>query len=58
MKQTDTLTNFFNHHLWANLRLLERCVELSDEQLATTAVGTYGSIRDTLEHIALSLIHI
>jgi len=51
MKPTDTLTTLFNHHLWANLRLLEHCAELTPEQLEATAVGGYGSIRQTLEHI-------
>ncbi|MBW7884165.1 MAG: DinB family protein [Caldilineaceae bacterium] len=51
MKSTDTLTTLFSHHLWANLRLLERCAELTPEQLNGTAIGTYGSIYDTLHHI-------
>ena len=51
MKSTDTLTTLFSHHLWANLRLLERCAELTDEQLDAAIPGAYGSIRDTLEHI-------
>jgi uncharacterized damage-inducible protein DinB len=51
MKPTDTLTTLFNHHLWANLRLLEHCAELTPEQLEATAIGGYGSIRETLEHI-------
>lgn len=52
MQYTDTLTTFFKHHLWANMLLLERCAQLTDEQLDTTVVGTYGTIRDTLRHIA------
>ncbi len=51
MKPSDTLTTLFKHNLWANLRLLECCAELTDEQLDTTILGTFGSIRDTLEHI-------
>ena len=51
MKSADTLTTLFSHHLWANLRLLERCAELTSEQLEATISGAYGSIRDTLEHI-------
>jgi len=54
MKPTDTLTTLFRHHLWANLRLLERCAALTPEQLDATLVGTFGSIRDTLEHIVLA----
>ena len=51
MKPTDTLTTLFSHHLWANLSLLEICSGLSDEQLDASIPGTYGSIRDTLQHI-------
>ncbi len=51
MKPTDTLTTLFSHNLWANLRLLERCAGLTDERLDATVVGTFGSIRDTLQHI-------
>jgi uncharacterized damage-inducible protein DinB len=54
MKSTDTLTTLFSHNLWANLRLLDRCSELSSEQLATTVLGTFGSIHDTLQHITLA----
>ncbi len=54
MKTTDTLTTFFEHHLWANLELFERCTELSSEQLTSSVPGTFGSIIETLEHIALS----
>ena len=66
MNPTDTLTTLYRHNRWANLRLLERCAGLSDEQLDATLLGTFGSIRDTLQHIviaersylSLSLIHI
>ncbi len=51
MNPTDTLTTLYHHHRWANLRILERCVGLSDEQLDATLLGTFGSIRDTLQHI-------
>jgi uncharacterized damage-inducible protein DinB len=53
-EQTDNsvLTTLFHHNTWANLKLLDFCEALSDEQLAASAPGTYGSIRDTLLHIA------
>ena len=51
MKPTDSLTILFSHHLWANLQLFEQCADLTAEQLNTTAIGGYGSIQDTLEHI-------
>ena len=52
MNATDTLTTIFSHNLWANLSLVDLCAGLSDAQLDATAVGVYGSIRDTLQHIA------
>ncbi len=54
MKPTDTLATLFNHNLWANLRLLERCAALSSKQLNASISGAYGSIRDTLQHIVTS----
>jgi uncharacterized damage-inducible protein DinB len=54
MKPTDTLTTLFSHNLWANLRLLERCAELTREQLDTSIPGAYSSIHDTLQHIVTS----
>ncbi len=54
MQPTDTLTVLFRHHLWANLRLLERCAALTDAQLATRIPGVYGSILATLQHIVTS----
>jgi uncharacterized damage-inducible protein DinB len=51
MEPTDTLTNLFSHNLWANLNLLERCAELTEEQLQASIPGAFGSIHDTLQHI-------
>ena len=48
---TSVLTTLFAHNTWANLRLLDFCAKLSDEQLDATAIGCFGSIRDTLWHI-------
>jgi uncharacterized damage-inducible protein DinB len=48
---TSVLAGLFRHNLWANLKLLDFCAGLSDEQLAATAVGAYGSIRATLAHM-------
>jgi len=47
---TSSLGDAFAHHGWATLRVLDVCGELSDEQLATSVPGTYGSILDTLRH--------
>ena len=48
---TSVLTKLFGHNAWANLKLLDFCEGLSDEQLNATAIGCFGSIRDTLRHI-------
>ena len=47
----NTLQTIFKHNQWANLRLFEKCNELSDAQLDADINGVYGSIRDTLLHI-------
>lgn len=51
MNQPDVLTHLFRHHLWANLRLLDRCAQLTDDQLSARIPGSYGTIRETLQHI-------
>lgn len=45
------LTHAFDHHVWATLRLLDVCLELSPEQLETSVPGTYGSVLDTMRHL-------
>ncbi len=50
----SVLATLFRHNLWANLGLLEACAALSDEQLETSAIGGFGAIGDTLQHIARS----
>lgn len=44
------MADAFAHHVWATERVLEACDGLTDEQLATTVPGTYGSILDTMRH--------
>ena len=39
------------HHAWATERLIDACADLTPEQLATPAPGTYGSILDTFRHL-------
>jgi uncharacterized damage-inducible protein DinB len=41
----------FAHHVWATLRLIDACLELGPEQLATAVPGTYGSILETQRHL-------
>jgi uncharacterized damage-inducible protein DinB len=45
------LADAFGHHTWATLRVMDACEGLSEEQLATTAPGTFGSIIDTMRHL-------
>lgn len=45
------LADAFDHHVWATLRLIDTCLALDPEQLATTVPGTYGSIIDTMRHL-------
>ncbi|MFL5732733.1 MAG: DinB family protein [Chloroflexia bacterium] len=51
---TSVLTRLFNHNTWANLKLLDFCAGLSEEQLDATVIGSFGSIRDTLVHFVSS----
>ena len=51
---TTGLPEFFKYNLWANLRLLDECAPLSDEQLDFSIVGTQGSVRQTLMHLFTS----
>ncbi len=48
---TAGLSDFYKYNLWANLRLLDACAQLSDAQLDATMPGTYGSVRQTLMHL-------
>jgi uncharacterized damage-inducible protein DinB len=47
----SSIVEMFRHNRWANLRLFDACLNLSDEQLAASVAGTYGALRDTLLHI-------
>jgi uncharacterized damage-inducible protein DinB len=46
-----TLGEFFRHNRWANVRLLEACRDLTDEQRARSVEGTYGELGYTLIHL-------
>jgi uncharacterized damage-inducible protein DinB len=45
------LADAFGHHTWATLRLIDACLPLTSEQLATPVPGTFGSILDTVRHL-------
>ena len=46
-----TLVELIRYNNWANAQILAACQELTPDQLASAAPGTYGTIRDTLIHI-------
>jgi len=47
-----SLEKLFEHNNWANLKIIEACVSLDDQQLdAGPKSATYGSIRTTLSHL-------
>lgn len=48
----DLLGEFFRHNTMMNERLVQACRSLSDEHLAATVAGTYGTVGATLAHIA------
>ncbi len=50
----STAAELFRHNLRANLRLLDGCASLGEDDLAATAPGTYGAVRDTLVHLFAS----
>jgi uncharacterized damage-inducible protein DinB len=47
---TSLLADAFGHHVWATLRLIDVCADLTTEQLGSAVPGTYGSIIDTMRH--------
>ena len=44
----------FAHHVWATLRLIDACRDLTAEQLDTNAAGTRGPILETVRHLVES----
>ena len=45
------LADAFDHHVWATLVVLDQLAPLSDDQLATSVPGTYGTVLDTARHL-------
>lgn len=41
----------FEHHVWATLRVIDACLDLSVEELETSVPGTRGPMLETLRHI-------
>jgi uncharacterized damage-inducible protein DinB len=47
----SVLADAFDHHVWATLVVLDQLAQLTDDQLAMTIPGTYGTILDTARHL-------
>ena len=52
MASSNGLMPLFEHNLWANTNLFGLCEGLDDVVLDASVNGCYGSIRETLRHIA------
>ena len=50
----ETLRDAFRHNSWATKQLLAACRGLSTEQLTLPAIGSFGSILATFNHLILS----
>ncbi len=51
----NILGKLFEHNNWANIKMIETCSALSDEQLdAEPGSATKGTIRETLRHLVAS----
>lgn len=50
----EILLDAFRHNSWATKQLLTACRGLSTQQLTSPAVGSFGNILDTFNHIILS----
>jgi uncharacterized damage-inducible protein DinB len=48
------LADLFRHNVWANLRLFDACLDLPDADLDATALGAFGTVRDTLRHLIVN----
>ncbi len=49
--KTSGLSDAFAHHIWATERLIDSCIDLTAEELATPVPGTFGSVIGTLRHL-------
>ena len=41
----------FAHHVWATVRVIDACIDLSPEQLQTSIPGTRGPTLETIRHV-------
>jgi uncharacterized damage-inducible protein DinB len=48
------LEEIFSHNRWANVKIFNFCAGLDDAVLDASAIGCYGTVRETLLHLANS----
>jgi uncharacterized damage-inducible protein DinB len=48
----EVLRHLYDYNYWARDRQFEACSKLTDEQFTRPLGGSFGSLRDTLAHIA------
>ncbi|MPZ24578.1 MAG: hypothetical protein GEU28_13825 [Dehalococcoidia bacterium] len=48
---SEILATLIRRNTWASLRLLEACEELTDSQMDSDLNGTYGTVRNTIQHL-------
>jgi uncharacterized damage-inducible protein DinB len=53
-RSETVLIELLRYNNWANQEVLAVCQRLDDAQLAATTPGTFGTIRETIEHIVRS----
>lgn len=52
MAENEILVQLFRHNLWANDQMVATCHQLTDDELRTESVGTYGRLSQILVHLA------
>jgi uncharacterized damage-inducible protein DinB len=55
--ENPVLVAMFEHHTWSNLQIIDFCAGLTDEQLALTAPGVFGSVIDMIKHLYANESH-
>ena len=50
-EHVNPIDKMFEYNLWANVKLIELCRTLSEEQLQVEVEGVYGRIQTTLAHL-------
>ncbi len=51
------LVAMFEHHKWSNLTIIDFCAGLTEEQLALTGSGVFGSVIEIVKHLYANESH-